>query len=410
MHGSSAPTGKQPDHRGLTHGQRATAAAVVNGTNVLRWVIIATSLLLLNAFTTPGHTDHDPDQPVVHTSDVTVRGERDRVAAASAPDAPFFTGAFLGDAASTPSTINRSLREYTDLVGSRPALVKTFYTLDDDFSSRGWAGRVLREIAGLGATNYVALAPRWEGAPETQLLRAISEGAADEVLRAAASEIARMDGIVLVEFAWEMNGDWDYPWQGAANGADSEAPIRYIEAWRHVVDLFREHGADNVRWVFAPNIGNPVAKERIGPEHWNWFGHYYPGAQYVDYVGAHGFNAPELWGGAYRDPAALFDGDGSLSALTSSYPDKPIIIGEFASEEVAGHDKGAWIDRAFEYLTGRPNVVGAVWFNMSKETDWQIDSSPSALAAFRGALRGPRIRTMFDETDLPSRVLRLASR
>ena len=41
-------------------------------------------------------------------------------------------------------------------------------------------------------------------------------------------------------------------------------------------------------------------------------------------------------------------------------------------------------------------MVGAVWFNMNKEADWRIESSPAAEAAFRAAMAEPRIRTAFD--------------
>ena len=313
---------------------------------------------------------------------------------------PFFSGVFLGDQASRPERIESALREFGRAVGSRPALVKTFFTLEDDFSRRGWAGRVLRRVHSAGATNYVALDLRWTGAPQTNLLEAIAAGAADDAIRRAARQLREIDGPVLLEPAWEMNGNWSYPWQGEANGKNEQAPARFGAAWRRLVDLFRDELGSNVRWVFSPNVGNPVAGA-AGEDHWNWYGNYYPGDAWVDYVGAHGFNAPSLWRAPYRDFRTLFDGEETgrmLSDLAARYPDKPIIIGEFASEESPGRDKGEWIRSAYRFLQSHPRVVGAVWFNMKKESDWQVDSSAAALVAFRDAMRGPRVTSTFDET------------
>lgn len=311
---------------------------------------------------------------------------------------PFHHGVFLGDAASTPESVGAAIDAHARMVGQRPSLVKTFHRLDGDFAADGWAGRVVREIREAGSTNLIALDLGWGGAPAEGLLARIANGEADGRLRAIAAGLAELREPVLLEPGWEMNGDWSYPWQGAANGANRDAPALYVAAWRHVVDIFREAGAGNVLWVFSPNVGNPVAGQGVGAAHWNWYAHYYPGDAYVDYVGAHGFHAPTLWGGPYTDFTTLFDGpwaDRLLSDLSSRFPDKPILIGEFAAEETPGRDKGEWIREAFAALHGHPGVAGAVWFHMDKEADWRVDSSPSALAAYRAAIAHPRASVAF---------------
>ncbi len=204
------------------------------------------------------------------------------------PDAarkPFFAGAFLGDARSTPEEIAAAIDDFTSLTGGRPALVKTFLRLGDDFSARGWPGRVVRRIHARGATNFIAL-DLDVGVGAGRLLEALGAGEADAQIRRTARGLAGVEGVVLVEPGWEMNGDWGYAWQGAANGADERAPARFVAAWRRIVDIFRAEGADNVRFVFSPNVGNPLAGSAANARHWNWYGHYYPGDAYVDYVGA----------------------------------------------------------------------------------------------------------------------------
>lgn len=310
---------------------------------------------------------------------------------------PFFSGAFLGDANSTPERISTAIAEFTARSGKHPSLVKTFHNLECDWSAGAWCGQLLRSVRAAGSTSFLAIDLRWTGAPEKGLLDAINGGAADARLTAMARGFAAFGDVVLLEPAWEMNGNWQYAWQGMENGANQNAPARYAVAWRRIVDIFRREGATNVRWVFNPNVGNPV-QAGAGTSHWNWYGNYYPGDSYVDYVGAHGFNAPKVWGGSWTGFTEMFDGaraDHILSDLVSRYPGKPIIVGEFATDEGAGTAKAQWIGDAYRALLNHPNVVGAVWFNMNKEADWRIESSPAAEAAFRAAMAEPRIRTAF---------------
>ena len=347
---------------------------------------------LLAAFFLLAACDAGPTEPVAPTRPATPFPE------SPVAQNPFYQGVFLGDAETTPERVGAAIGDFARLVGNRPALVKTFFRLESDFSAEGWAGRVVRQIDAASATNFIALDLRWSDAPNTGLLDAILAGKADARLQGIAREVAALGRPVLLEPGWEMNGDWSYPWQGAANGAERQAPARFVAAWRHIVNTFRQAGATNVLWVFSPNVGNPIARTGAGAAHWNWYGHYYPGDEYVDYVGAHGFHAPTLWGGPYTDFNTLFDGayaDLMLSDLSSRFPNKPILIGEFAAEETPGRNKGDWVRGAFAAIHDRPAIAGAVWFHMKKEADWRVDSSAGALAAYRSAQAHPRTRVAF---------------
>jgi hypothetical protein len=305
------------------------------------------------------------------------------------PRAPFWSGVYLGDAETTPERVAASIDEFAALTGKRPALVKSYHRLDADLSASGWAGRVLLAVQGAGATNYVALDLDWQGRTAGPLLDAINRGDADARIDRAARAIALVRGTVLLEPGWEMNGNTSYGWQGIANGANPGAPSRFVSATRRVVDRFRAAGATNVRWVFNPNTGNPLGAPGAGASHWNWYANYYPGDAYVDFVGAHGFNGPRAFNAPFHTFDDLFNGidaDRILADLKARYPDKPILLGEIGAEEVPGRDKGAWVRDAYDRMLRDPRIVGAVWFNMRKEADWRIDSSPSSLAGYRAAL------------------------
>jgi endoglucanase len=310
----------------------------------------------------------------------------------------FYAGAYLGDANSTPQTIAGAIRSFGTMTGKQPSLVKTFHSLDCDFTANGWCGQVLRAAASTGATNYVALDLKWTGAPSSALLDAINAGQADARITAVAQGIKSVGSLVLLEPGWEMNGNWSFAWQGILNGADAGAPGKYAAAWRHIVDIFRREGADNVRWVFNPNVGNSVTHTASGATSWNWYANYYPGDTYVDYVGAHGFNGPTVWNTAWQDFGTMTDGTGAdhmLSDLAARYPTKPIIIGEFATQEGSAGQKAQWITDAYQKMRANPHVVGAVWFNANKEVDWRVESSTASLQAFQAAMADTGIKTAF---------------
>ena len=68
---------------------------------------------------------------------------------------------------------------------------------------------------------------------------------------------------------------------------------------------------------------------------------------------------------------------------------KPIMIGEMASAEDGG-DKAAWIDGIIPTLKDDyPQIKGLIWFDVNKETDWRISSSPEAEAAFKRMANDP---------------------
>ena len=113
--------------------------------------------------------------------------------------------------------------------------------------------------------------------PDNQSMSDIARGRHDAYIRSWARGAATTEGPVYVRPFAEMNGDW-VPWYG------DNATFR--RAWRRVVDIFDEEGADNVRWVFSPNVTDwPVTPE-------NSMEAYYPGHEYVDVLALDGYN----WG------------------------------------------------------------------------------------------------------------------
>jgi hypothetical protein len=260
------------------------------------------------------------------------------------------------------------LNAVTALLGRAPSIFLTYQAWD-----RGFHASDMAEIANRGADHIVTWQP--DGIP----LRDIAAGQHDAFIRDWAQGAAAWGGRIYLRPMHEMNGDW-YSWGRGVNG---NTAADFVGAWRHMHDLFVAAGAGNVRWVWSPNV-------RYGPEY--PLADLYPGDAYVDWVGLDGYNwglDPHLGQPAWQSFEDIF-GATYREITTAVAPGKPIVIVETASTENGG-DKAAWILRTF--LTDAPTypaVRALVWFNQADgPSDFRIDSSPAALAAFRQVLNAP---------------------
>jgi beta-mannanase len=205
----------------------------------------------------------------------------------------------------------------------------------------------------------------------------IIDGSHDAYITRWAQGAKAFGGPLLMRFAHEMN-DRQYPWSEQVNG---NQPGQYAAAWRHVVQIFRAVGANNVSWIWAPNVSYQGTTPLAG---------LYPGDDYVDWIGVDGYNGGTAlpWGG-WLTFAQVFGS--TLNEISALSPTKPVMIAETASAE-AGGSKAAWITDFFAELAARPQIKGFVWFNHNKEADWRIESSDAARLAFAAGVADPRYR------------------
>jgi mannan endo-1,4-beta-mannosidase len=228
--------------------------------------------------------------------------------------------------------------------------------------------RQLEAVARRGSTPQISWEP-WDqsvGAFREQpayRLATIIDGRHDAYIRSWARGLARFGKRVHLRFAQEMNGDW-YPWAEDANG---NRPGEYVQAWRHVHDIFTAEGATNVRWVWCP-VTRPVRYSQ------------YPGDAYVDIVALSGFNGGRAlpWGG-WRSFHEIFNNQ--LQSLRRLAPTKPVQISEVGSAEKGG-DKAAWIHELFDYVDAHRWIRSVIWFDLKKQADWRVATSPTARRAF----------------------------
>jgi FlgD Ig-like domain/Glycosyl hydrolase family 26 len=215
----------------------------------------------------------------------------------------------------------------------------------------------------------------WKG---TSLAEVLS-GRDDGMIRARARGVRALGRPVFLRWGWEMNGSWS-EWGGASNGGAGVGPKRYIEAWRHIHDLFRQEGASNVAWVWSPNDSD------VPSQPWNHWTRYYPGDAYVDWVGIDGFN----WGtsqdwSSWRSLAEI------IEPIYRDYAGrKPIMVSETGSARHGG-SKAQWLDDARSSLEQRfPHVRAFVYFDApGSPADWRVTTSATAGSAYKAWAHDP---------------------
>lgn len=173
----------------------------------------------------------------------------------------------------------------------------------------------------------------------------------DEYVRQFARE-AKASGIrVFLRFASEMNGEW-VPWYGD--------PQKYVEKFRLIHDIMEEE-APNVAMVWSPNF---LPRDNIAP--------YYPGDEYVDWVGFSLYTIP-FSHGEEKPGGNPID---YLRPLYEAYSHKPIMISEgavsFYSYELE-KDYTEWAVGQLGNMYGflprlYPQVKAITYFNLDKST------------------------------------------
>ena len=134
-----------------------------------------------------------------------------------------------------------------------PSSVTYFSGWDQDFrpaaATSAWTRGMLPIIAWEARPNVTDMSEGSQNSvnPDYQLADVIA-GTYDDYLRRYAADVAAFGLPVGIRLNHEMNGIW-YPWAEQVNG---NKPGEFIEAWRHVHDIFTEAGAENARLDLVP--------------------------------------------------------------------------------------------------------------------------------------------------------------
>jgi beta-mannanase len=210
-----------------------------------------------------------------------------------------------------------------------------------------------------GATTVVQIDPK------NVSLTSIASGEYDTYLRSYAAAVKAFGAKVVLSFGHEMNGYW-YSW-----GNQHTSPKAFVAAWRHIVNVFRAAGAENVIWLWTVNV---IDHSVPIPDPASWW----PGSSYVTWVGIDGYYYNPSWTFSQVFGPTIVD----VRELTNA----PILIAETGASSAA--DQSAKITDLFAGVQAY-GMLGFVWFDVnSPETsngvpqDWRLES-PGAFSSFR---------------------------
>jgi hypothetical protein len=216
---------------------------------------------------------------------------------------------------------------------------------------------------------------------------AITSGVYDAQMQRQALALKSVGHRVLVRFNWEMTNN---PVNTCFTGfrvRDNEALAgsKYIAAWRHVVDKFRAVGATNVEWIWAP--GHKAYTQGVMQK-------FYPGSNYVDWIGVDYYNKGDT-------PMSFASDPGILEFYREAAPlGKPLMIAETGAvndPKLHPDPQTLWITTAREFLKSRPAIKAFLWWNAAGQYAHDYPNyggsgyvlQGAGLAAFRAMANDP---------------------
>jgi len=314
------------------------------------------------------------------------------------PSKGAYTGAYIDFGDSEDDVSLERLDEFEDLVGKHQAIIAS----SSFWGEQTFPMKNLTIIAHYGAVPLVYWSP-WDKPyeqnrkPDRFNLNAIVDGKWDTYIDAWANSAKEYKRPLFVAWGLEMNGTW-FPWSGSFYGSNKPAdsnkitkwagPELYKKAYRYVVDRVRKQGASNILWVFHTN------NYSYPNEDWNGMKAYYPGSEYVDFLGMSAYGKQfknEDWVTATDTFSYPYE---ELAALD---PDKPLMLAEWGIGEFEkSGNKAGWIRDALALLSTKyPRLKAIVFWNERWEnsdgsiSNLRVTSSPEAFKAYREGIANP---------------------
>lgn len=257
----------------------------------------------------------------------------------------------------------KSLELYEKAVGKKVAWV---YFSHEWSQGENFPLETVHWIRNHGTIPFIRLMLRYK--PQQNIkervytLDKIIQGDFDEALRAWAIAARNYQDPLIVEYGTEVNGEW-FPWNAKWYGKKKGA-VKFKQAYRHIIDVMRDENANNITWVFHVNNLDLPDME------WNRLEKYYPGNDYIDWIGVSIYGAQTPMSDEW--PSFQEAMDAIYPRLVDLDPDKPIVVTEFGM--TSGHPYGnqaQWAKESLKNLCQNrwPAVIGFSWWNEAWEND-----------------------------------------
>ncbi|WP_158849270.1 glycosyltransferase [Algibacter sp. L1A34] len=212
---------------------------------------------------------------------------------------------------------------------------------------------------------------------DKNLYEQIEQGEFDEYIYRFSKVLKNLNRPVFIRFAHEFDNPF-YPWY-VEGEEDSES---FKIAWIHIYEIFKNVRADNVIWIW-----NPWKAENVKD--------YYPGSDYVDWIGVNVLNYGSLnKDGKNHDFIDLYS---PFHEEFKKLPATPVIIAEFGSlkDPKSAEVQEKWIDSAFQNIENEfDEIKSVVYFNSKVDNnlpqgesssiylDWTVSSEQTSINLF----------------------------
>ncbi|GLQ91427.1 glycoside hydrolase family 26 protein [Dyella acidisoli] len=161
----------------------------------------------------------------------------------------------------------------------------------------------------------------------------VTAGLDDTLIKNTADAIKAFGHPVFIRWYWEMN----LPQANHQNCLGTSGAAGYINAWRHIHEIFVDEQVTNVTWLWNPNRGDNTSEDPMP---------YYPGDDVVDWIGVDGYDKQNT-----NDFGPIF------SPFYSEFASKgkPILIGETGE---CPAEQTTYLGLAQAEIEGKPNPNG----------------------------------------------------
>jgi hypothetical protein len=259
---------------------------------------------------------------------------------------------------------NNTKESFESIISLEDSLKTTFpliqvYTAWGSKTEEKFPAAYVKNIIGLGSIPVITWEPwlddfneeEYPGGqkpaePDKNGMKDVASGLYDNYITEWADAAKKINSPLFVRLGHEMNDGYRYGW-----GPQNNTPQDFIAAWQHVHSIFRRQGAKNIIWIWSPHPAYT-------------FKEFYPGDEYVDYVGVGilNYGTVAYWSkwwsfkeifGKFYDSVAVYK--------------KPVMITEFGSLAVGGN-RAKWYADALDNLPQRyPMVKSVLYFHRSKD-------------------------------------------
>jgi len=279
---------------------------------------------------------------------------------------------FLGFTVASNPISYYNIEAITQQTGILPGFINFFQAWPQKGAVASFPITTLQVIDDVGAIACVSWEPQCAIGQQKKgvLLNDIQQGHYDAYIRTFAKSAKEWGKPFMIRLAHEMNLR-TYHWAVSQDAYNEQSPECYKAMFRYIVNIFKEENADNVFFVFCPNVVS------VPDTQWNMAKNYYPGDDCIDIFGMDGYNwenNPDTQKQSFKE---LFKP--LYAELKNLNPTLPI----FVFETAAVVNKEKWLQECFT-TAEEWSLSGILWFQVDKEFDWRLinipmPSSPSSL-------------------------------